>query len=295
MSHINQYKAFVYAYRSQSISEAAQALNLTPSAVSKQIALLEQRLGVRLFERTHRYTRPTAQGRAFFNDCLSILDQVEQAEANLRLGTETVKGNLRITLSQSLVGSPVFDCLATFAQTFEHIRLHLTVTEDVQGFEDHELDFAFRIGELGESSKLIALPLLPVRPVFYVHNDYIERYGLPKRFAQLTSHKLVMPPMQQLSGVVRDTLKTVGVKLDQREQHITDDLGALHALVKTGHFIGFGLDYSLQWLITKGPFTVLQLDVKLPEKLLYLVYRQSPNTSASANAFKEHIRRHLVT
>jgi len=87
---------FVYAARSGSFAAAAVQLNLTPSAVGKSVARMEQRLGTRLFERTTRHLSLTDAGQAYFETCLRVLNDLTDAQAVLASHALTPMGRLRI-------------------------------------------------------------------------------------------------------------------------------------------------------------------------------------------------------
>ncbi|MGB1091505.1 MAG: LysR family transcriptional regulator [Oceanobacter sp.] len=286
MSKFAQYQAFVAVVDTGSISLAADRLNRTPSALSKQISNLESHLGVQLFDRSNKRMIATQQGKRFYQSSASILKQIDESEQTITANSNAVAGDLRISIPKSLLGSGVMQHLTVFANTYPQTRYVLSVTERVLSFTDSELDFAFRIGSIADSTRLIARELASVRPAFYATPDYLARHGSPTSLANLENHRLAMPPLEALSTEVRAWLKSRRFTFENQKHHLIDDVNAIHTMTLQHGCIGFNLESSLITPLDEGLVTPLFLDEPLPTKTLSLVYRKSPYESAPIEAFK---------
>ncbi|MEJ6473301.1 LysR family transcriptional regulator [Pseudoalteromonas piscicida] len=289
MSKFSQYEAFVAVVDKGSISLAAHSLNLTPSALSKQIANLEAALNAQLFDRSNKKLRTTERGYQFYQSAVSILKQISLAESQIKADDETVAGELRITLSKSLLGSSVLKYLSKFSKAYPQVRYRLTFSEAIESFQDSELDFAFRIGELADSSKLVAKVLKQVKPIFYATPKYLSDYGVPKEVSTLATHRVALPPLENLSSELRQWLKREQFTFVASNQDQIDDLGAIHQLVLEHGCIGFNLEDALVEPIDKGLVINVFPHLSLPSKPLSLVYRKTQHQSELVRVFKEFI------
>ncbi|WP_157496568.1 LysR family transcriptional regulator [Hahella ganghwensis] len=289
MSKFSQYEAFVAIVKTGSISLAAESLNRTPSAISKQLANLESSLGVQLFDRSNKRMVTTSHGKQFYQSSVLILKNIRDAENQILMGRVEISGEIRITLSNSLVGSRLTDYLNEFAELYPHTRYDLRFTENVESFNALDIDFAFRMGTVSDSTRLIARELGEVRPIFYVTPAYVEKKGLPKRFSDLNSHRVAFPPLENLSSEVRRWLKKHKFDYTNKIHHRMDDVNAILDMASRGACLGFHLKDSLSDLLENG--TVLELFPKhrLPSKKFHLVYRKTQYQSAHLEAFKNFI------
>jgi DNA-binding transcriptional LysR family regulator len=187
MNQFAHMQIFVAVVEAGSISAAAERLNLAKSAVSRRLAELEAHLGVSLIQRTTRRLNLTDSGRAYYARCVTILADVEDAEAAVSLAHGALKGHLKVALPQAFG----LLCLAPMIQTFmaRHPDVHFELD-----FNDRQVDLmqegfdlAIRIATL-EDSSLIARRLAPIRAVVCASPDYLARHGTPRTAADLASH-----------------------------------------------------------------------------------------------------------
>jgi len=109
---------FVRVVSEGSFSKAARALNLTPSTVSKQISRLEDRLSVRLFNRTTRQLALTEEGRSFHERCVRILTDIEEAEEAISALKANPRGTLRVNSTVALVTHQIFPLMPEFSELY---------------------------------------------------------------------------------------------------------------------------------------------------------------------------------
>lgn len=185
MERSGEMEVFARVVREGGFSAAARSLDLTPSAVSKLIARLEERLGTRLLVRTTRALTLTDEGEAFHQSALRILRELDEAEQAAAAGA--VRGRLRVNASLPFGGMVVAPAIPGFLERHPEVIVDLSLTDDIVDLLAHRADLAFRIGILPDSG-LIARRLGDSRRVVCAAPRYLERRGVPQAPADLRAH-----------------------------------------------------------------------------------------------------------
>lgn len=178
---------FVRTVAEGSFSAAARALKLTPSAVSKQVSRLEDRLGARLLNRTTRSLSLTGEGRAFHARCVQILAEIEEAETAVTELHAAPRGTLRINATVAFMNHQVMPLLPEFLERYPELHFDLMLTDRHVDLVDEGVDVAIRFGRLAEST-LIARKLADSRRVICAAPAYLARHGTPRTPADLAAH-----------------------------------------------------------------------------------------------------------
>lgn len=180
-------RLFVTVAESGSFTAAAAQLNLTVAAVSRRIKALEQRLGVRLFNRTTRRVRLTEAGEIYLAQVRRSLAELRETELQLtELSTEP-RGALRINAPMSFGVRRLAPLVAQFAGRHPHLEIQLQLDDTFVDIVREGFDLALRIGHLADSS-LVARPLVPVPRYICAAPTYLEKRGRPQRPADLHQH-----------------------------------------------------------------------------------------------------------
>jgi DNA-binding transcriptional LysR family regulator len=177
---------FVAVVERGGFSTAARALRMTPSAVSKLIARLEARLGVRLLNRSTRTLQLSAEGSAFYDRATRILADLDEAERSASAG-EQPAGRIRINTSASFGNHILAPLLPAFFAAYPAINLDVVQTDAVIDLLGERTDIAIRSGPL-KSSGLIARKLGATPMVIVAAPSYLARHGTPTTFAELETH-----------------------------------------------------------------------------------------------------------
>jgi DNA-binding transcriptional LysR family regulator len=178
--------AFVRTVDAGSFATAARLIGASPSAVSKSVARLEQRLGVRLLQRTTRTLSPTAEGAAYYERVAPHLHAIEEAEDIVQV-PGNVHGLLRVTVPTTF-GRPLIAAWAnSFLDRYPDIKLELSVTDRRVDLIRENFDLAVRIGELQDTS-LIGRSLGELHYVLAASPKYLERRGVPRSIDDLKQH-----------------------------------------------------------------------------------------------------------
>ena len=170
-----------------SFSEAARALLMTPSTVSKLIARIEARIGVRLIERSTRRLSLTAEGQLYYDRSQMLLADLDDLDSQLMQGAASPGGTVRITASVGFGTLAIEPLLPAFWQLYPNIVVDLSLSDDIVDLYLDRTDIAFRIGILPDSS-LTAHKLGTARRVIVASPDYLARRGVPTNFSDLADH-----------------------------------------------------------------------------------------------------------
>jgi LysR family transcriptional regulator, regulator for bpeEF and oprC len=290
MAKFSQYKVFVTIVEAGSLSAAARRLNVSASAISKQITSLEHTVKVKLFDRSNRNVKVTEPGRQFYEQCKQILNSVIDAEHNLLAGKESVSGKLSITMSKSLVRSNIMPVLKQFSDKHTDIRFNINLSDSFKDLHESNIDFSFRLGRLDDSSRLIAIPLTQTKLIFCATQDYLKQYGQPQSLENLAQHRVITQPTANLSEEVRRFLKRRKLSIHDENFHTADDIEAVYQAVHSGLGMGLMLDISVENELKTNLFVNALPKVEFPAKKLYLLYKRHALTSQKHRAFKESIK-----
>ncbi len=191
MDSVSAMEIFVRVVQAGSFSAAARDLDLTPSAVSKQISRLEDRLGARLMNRTTRQLSLTEVGAAFHERANRILADVAEAERAVADLHGAPRGTLKLNLPQSFGRRYVIPIIPDFLAANPELRIDVTLNDRFVDLIDEGVDLAVRIGELSDSS-LIARRLAPNRRIVCGAPAYFEKNGKPAHPAELVGHNCLV-------------------------------------------------------------------------------------------------------
>jgi len=183
---------FVAAARSGSFTLAADRLGITKSAVGKSIARLEARLGTKLFHRTTRLSRLTADGEAYLAACAAAMDEIAAAQSALSSADRVLSGRLRIDMPVAFGRRVLLPILIDIAQAHPGLDLALTFTDATSDLLQDDVDLAVRFGPLADSSNLVARHLVDQQRVICAAPSYLDRHGRPQTVADLRLHRCIV-------------------------------------------------------------------------------------------------------
>lgn len=183
---------FVATARAGTFTEAANRLGLTKSAVGKTIARLEERLGFKLFHRTTRLTRLTADGEAYFAACTAAIEEVTAAQAALSSDHRILSGRLHIDMPVAFGRRVLLPALIEITRPHPDLSLTLTFTDATSDLLQDDVDLAIRFGALADSSDLVARRLVTQDRVICASPDYLRRHGEPQTLADVRSHRCIV-------------------------------------------------------------------------------------------------------
>ena len=188
MDKFESMRAFVQVVEAGGFAAAARIMGLSRSAVNKLVMNLEDALKVQLLQRTTRKVTPTPTGLAFYERCIAILADVEEAElAVSQLQTEP-KGQLRINGPMSFGTRYLSPMIAQFLRQYPDLQVELSLSDRFIDPIDEGFDVTIRIAKPPESSSLIVHELLPAPVILCAAPSYLKEHGIPTVPSDLTQH-----------------------------------------------------------------------------------------------------------
>ena len=190
MDRLQAMTTFVAVVDSGGFASAARKLNLSPPVVTRAVAELEERLGLRLLTRTTRVVRVTDAGARFADDCRRILGDIEEAETAATGTNAAPRGTLTLTAPVLFGHLFVTPILVDYLQRFPEVDAQCLFLDRVVNVVEEGIDVAVRIGELPDSS-LQATRVGRVRRVLVASPAYLKAHGVPQRPEALADHTIV--------------------------------------------------------------------------------------------------------
>ncbi|MBV8535751.1 MAG: LysR family transcriptional regulator [Alphaproteobacteria bacterium] len=189
MDRLTSMSAFVRVVDSGGFSAAARKLNMSTTMVSNHVQALEDRLGARLLQRTTRKVSLTEIGKSYYDSCVQILADIEQADDIAGSQQSTPRGTLRIYTHTHMVQflSPA---VMEFLNTYPDVKVDLTIGERNADMIDEGYDIAVRMIPPPDSS-LIVRSLATWRHVLCCSHGYIEKYGRPEQLSELAERNCI--------------------------------------------------------------------------------------------------------
>lgn len=286
MDRLREMEVFVAVVEAGSFVGAATALGASPPAVTRAVASLEDRLGVRLLTRTTRALRLTEAGERFVEHARRLLDDVEQAEHDTLGETSAPAGHLTLTASLTfgrMVLAPVVTAfLVEYPKVTASVRLHDRVVDLL----DEGIDVAVRIAELPDSS-LVARRVGEVRRLLVASPDYLAKHGTPDAPAQLPDHAVIaftgLMPGHEWRYQAEGRTRTVAIT---PRLEINDALSAL-AAAEAGEGITPALSYMISDTVAAGRLVPVLEDWAPAPAPVHLVHQQGRLVPPKIRAFMD--------
>ncbi len=240
-AHLASLHTFFRVVERESFRAVARELGVSQPTVSRQVASLEEHLGVRLLNRTTRKVSPTDAGHALHARASGAMQTLFEAEDDVRAGESAMSGVVRIAAPGALGRHLVLPAVAEVIAEHEGLTVNLLVSDLRVGLVDARVDFAVRVGQQVEAS-------LSVRKVgvseqlFVVSRTYVRRHGRPRTLAELRGHAVVL--RDGGGGDIR-ALRSELEKAGARVAFSSDDLEAAHVAVRAG----LGVGVLPRWLV----------------------------------------------
>lgn len=188
MDRLDAMRLFSRIVERRSFTLAANDTGVPRSTVTQVIRQLEERLGVRLLQRTTRTVKPTLDGEAYYRRCLAILDDVEDAEG--AFSGAIPKGMLRVEVQGTLARHFLLPALPGFFAQYPDIELTMSESDRWVDLVQEGMDCALRYGKLPDSD-LIARQVAILDRVTCATPEYFERFGMPTDIGALGGHRVV--------------------------------------------------------------------------------------------------------
>jgi DNA-binding transcriptional LysR family regulator len=271
---------------SGAFSRAGEAIGLSQSGVSRSVARLEERIGVRLFHRTARAVSLTEEGRQFFEDVRPLLAGIEDAASLAAGAASLVRGRLRVNSDAGFGQFVLAPNLHKLLSIYPELEVELAIRERPGDLVADGFDLAIRFGE-PESSSLIGRKILETRVLTCAAPSYLDRAGTPKHPRELANHECIQYREPLTHRHYRWVLQGPKgeIEVATRGRLTVTDAGALLAACVAGHGIAQPLELHARPHLEAG--RLVQLLPRWAKErfplFLYLPTRKLP--SAKTRAF----------
>jgi len=190
MTDLNELQFFVQVCKTQSFTSAAKHLGVPKSSVSRAILRLENRLGVRLIERTTRSVALTEVGVIYLDHCQRVLEEAEQADLAIGALQAKPRGRLRVGAPVPFARFILAPMAGDFLALYPDLRLHIQLLSGETALREGSLDIVIRAGPL-EDSGLLAKPLMKIHLGVYASPKYLKKRRLPENPAGLREYQCI--------------------------------------------------------------------------------------------------------
>ena len=287
MDRIEAMRVYTRVYERRSFKLASLDLNIPASTVTEVIKAMEKRLGVVLLERTTRRVSPTIDGETFYHRCISIINDVEEAEHGF--STSTPQGLLRVDTHGTIARHFLLPQIHTFTEKYPDIKLFISESDALRDIVREGIDCVLRVGRLADEH-LVAKPLCQLEEVTVASPSYLKKAGLPCCIDDLHTHKMIgfyasdqSAPMPlefcEDNGTIRELSIPRSISVNSAE--------SLVALALQGMGIVQVPRYHIEAHLKEGRLVTLLTHVPPSPSPLTLLYPQNRKYSARVNVFIE--------
>ncbi|NBB11731.1 LysR family transcriptional regulator [Pseudomonas sp. SLFW] len=277
---------------SGSFVKAAEALDMTQSGVSRAVARLEARLGIRLFDRTTRSVKLTDEGRRLYEEIAPLLAGLEEAATQASGSATAVRGRLRVNVDPYFSRLILAPALGDFMATYPELELDLVTREQLGDLIADGVDLAVRFGEQ-PSSSLIGRQLLKTRVLTVASPAYLKKHGTPQHPIDLQSPEHVCIdfrdshtgrpfPWEFHRGDERLFVNTRG-------RLMVNDVGTMHRICEEGQAVAQVLALGVEPALREGRLVELFPDWPDEYFPLYALYPSRHLPPAKVRAFLEFV------
>jgi LysR family transcriptional activator of dmlA len=274
-------------------SLAARELGVTTAAISKRLAHLEERLGVRLLNRTTRRTSLSAEGEIYLAHARRILADISDMEQLVSQANAMPQGLLRINATPGFGRSHVAPLISRFVKLHAQVQVQLQLTVDPPNLAEDAFDVCIRFGEPPDA-RVMARKMAPNRRLLVASPAYLARCGTPKVPGDLARHNCLgirqgddaYGSWRLTSGKRTETVKVRG-NLSTTDGEIAVDWAL------DGHGILMRAEWDIAKYVRSGRLVQVLEDCETPPADIYLVYPQRLQTSARVRAFVDFSAQHF--
>lgn len=289
MDSTSELAFFSLLVKAGSLSAAARELDVTPPAVTRRLAQLEQRLGVRLMNRTTRRISLTNEGEVYLEHARRILADIEEVEQLVSSSRAAPKGLLRINATFGFGRRYIAPLVSAFCQRYPDVEVQLQLTDRPVNLAEEAYDVGIWFGEPPDA-RVIARKIAGNRRLICAAPAYLNQFGRPQTPDDLTRHNCIVLRQDDTAyGIWRFTRgrKTETVKV--RGSLSSNDGEAALSWALAGHGIIMRSEWDVAKYLRSGRLELLLEEYALPSGDLYAVYPARNNLSAKVKAFVDFL------
>ncbi|MDY7547971.1 LysR family transcriptional regulator [Glaciimonas sp. CA11.2] len=289
MDQFKQISTFVEIAAKGSLSAAARAEGIAPAMIGRRLDALEERLGVKLLQRTTRKIALTNEGEAFLEDCQRILSDLEDAESAVSERSAHASGHLLISAPAGFGRQHVAPLMPSFLTEHRDVTLTLNLNDRVVDLIGEGVDVAIRIASLSDST-LIGTKLADNKRVVVASPAYIKRHGKPQSLDDLAKHNCLAMSGDgsQRGWVFRQNGKVVTMKV--AGNLFCNDGQVLHDWAISGKGLAWRSMWEVGTEIESGQLVTVMDEFAAPGNDIYAVFAQRRHLPLRIRAFVDFLR-----
>lgn len=288
MDRYESMRVFVAVADAQGFAAAARILAMSPPAVTRAIASLEERIGTRVFHRTTRVVRLTEAGKSFAADCRRILGEIEHAEAAAAGAVAEPSGQLTVSASVMFGRMFVAPILLDFLERHRRVTARTLLVDRIVDLVEEGIDVAVRIGALSSSS-LSATRVGSVRRVVCASPAYLKAHGRPKTPTDLLDHHIVAfsktATPEAWKFVSRSRVQTV----HPQPQLVVNTADVAIAAAVAGRGITTALSYQVAQDVRAGRLKIVLAEFEAAPLPIHVVHGEGRRATAKVRAFVDFL------
>ncbi len=288
MDRLGAMRAFIAVAEAQSFAAAARRLAMSPAAVTRAVASLEDRVGTRLLHRTTRIVRLNEAGTRFLADCRRILSEIGEAEASAAGSHAELKGPVAITAPVLFGKRHVAPIVFDFLSRHPNVTARTLLLDRVVDLVEEGLDVAVRIAELPDSA-LSAIRVGAVRSVVCASPDYLTRHGIPHTPADVARCETVafsqtasLPEWQFASGDRRQTVRPASQLIVNAAEVAIEAAVAGRGLTRV-------LSYQIAPELSAGKLEIVLAEFELPPAPVHVVHLEGRRAAGRVRALVDFL------
>lgn len=289
MDQFKQISTFVDVAAKGSLSAAARAEGIAPAMIGRRLDALEERLGVKLLQRTTRKIALTNEGIAFLEDCQKILADLENAESAVSERSARASGHLLISAPAGFGRQHVAPLIPSFLAQHRDVSVTLNLNDRVVDLIGEGIDVAIRIAALSDSS-LIGVKLADNKRVVVASPAYLKRHGVPAALDDLARHNClaISSDGSQRGWTFRQNGKNVTLKVTG--SMVCNDGAVLHDWALSGKGLAWRSMWEVGAAIESGELRTVLDEFAAPGNDIYAVFAQRRHLPLRIRAFVDFLR-----
>lgn len=284
MDRLHLMTVYVAVAEEEGFAAAARRLAMSPPAVTRAISALEDRLGVKLLQRTTRHVRVTEAGERYLDDARRVIAAADEAdEAAVGINAQP-RGHMTVTAPVLFGRMYVMPGIVDYLRQHPETSVSALFLDRVVNLLEEGVDVGIRIGELSDSSYR-ALRVGHVRRVICAAPSYLKRHGIPQTPQELKQHQVIVASSlsQNIEWRFVDQGEPLSVRIKPRLTVSSND-GAIEAAC-----LGLGvtrlMSYQVAPLLAAGKLKVVLSEFESPKVPIHIVHREGRHASAKMRAF----------
>lgn len=294
MDRLHLMSVYVAVVEAEGFAGGARKLQMSPPAVTRAVAALEERLGVKLLNRTTRYVRMTEAGQKYYEDSKRIIALSDEADdAALGINAEP-RGQLTVTASVLFGRLFIMPGIVEYLRRYPSVEVNALFVDRIVNMLEEGIDVAIRIANLPDSSYR-ALRVGSVRRVICASPDYLAEHGIPKTPDDLLKHRIILArglnPNNELRFQSHEQMQVQTVKL-QPILSVSDNDSAARAAV-AGLGITHLLNYQIAEPLRNGLLQIILGDYESPPIPVHILHREGRHSSAKIRSFVDLMATHI--